>query len=758
MELLYFTDISQLQYVLDKKPLLLEQMQPITGDVVVACELERRNISFVDEWDFLGPTDIERNSGIANDLSGTWWHENLASTEYEGFSLLDAARQDMVYPLEACLNARTVYEKIFQKNHINRISGYFLPEIGVIRCGPFPTHRAVRSVSQAILFWLADKYGIQIDKLESKYPLSEGVIRKGRRFFGSVKIIASNKMDVKAAKVALVVSGGMDEAEYKTLKNIINDLLGWQSLAISQSDFLCNPLIKDEKNKNLELQSSWIGFCESVEQYQGHYPEIFANPHLKFQFQRIWDEIGLAVKCGNVFSTFLDVLQPSLIIFGHEAFTIERVLVRLAKKKGIHTVGLVHEGLGHKIGFRGGVGDADSLLVWSDIGFNALKSYGINEARLQKIGSIRYEPKLNKYLQKTRSNESEFKNRAKKRIGIPVNKSTILILTTAINTGFYTPIANPRKHRETINELITLIKSRQDLQFIIKPHRSYDYYELYRKLTELNLANLKLLESATLDEALEASDICLMINYFTTAGLEAMLSRVPVIYLNTAVYDLPEWNDILPGFVLNRIRSVSELENHIDSLLNDPAFKEGSFIEAEKLIKQVLDVKEKSAIARLLDFIQSISANSWIKQSDVKSVIQTICAEPHAKNINEELAGEFIKQHIVNQSFKNVLYVFSFLAGTYNLGVSNIYKIFNVIQSHFAQENKLSWSESNWAMFLAYISGYNLKVPGSDIPSAFKLGLFVLLHPKKFIFSNGTIKGGLMRYLTQAMTGKIIAR
>lgn len=175
MELLYFSDISQLDYVLATKPELLRQMRPITGDMVVSFELERLGIEFIDEWDFLKPEDIEKNREAAHSLSTSWWDEDLASTEYEGFLLSDAAQQDLVYPfLEASLNACVVYKRIISSYPIERLNGYFLPSVAVVRAGPAPTSRAVRSITEAILIFIAEKAKILVVKLNSPHPLSHG--------------------------------------------------------------------------------------------------------------------------------------------------------------------------------------------------------------------------------------------------------------------------------------------------------------------------------------------------------------------------------------------------------------------------------------------------------------------------------------------------------------------------------------------------------------------------------------------------------
>ncbi len=753
MELLYFTDISQVQYVLDKKPQLFEQMRPITGDIVVAYELDRLNIGFIDEWDFLEPADIEKNWEIANRLSTSWWDEINANVGYEGFSLFDATKQDMVYPIEACLNAQVVYERIFQENCIDRISGFFLPSIGVIRTGPSPIRRAAMSVSQAVLFWLAEKYNISVNKLETDCPLSQGNWVRKRFPFVNLKTSKSKKTKRLNEKIALVVYEMMTTSEHEALKNTLGKLAEWQVISIAQSD-LKQYSIEGQKDFNTEkqLQWAWEEFIKASENYNGLYPEIFTNQHLNFQFKRILDEMATAINHGNVFSTLLDILKPSVVFFGHEAFTIDRVLVRLAQKKNIPTVSFFHGGLGFKFGCRGIVGNSDSILVWNNYDVNILKSYGINESRLNKIGCIRYESELKKYIQKSPDFRKGLKKKLKHRYGISSNNPVIVVITSAINAGFSAPVANPRKHREVLKELLALIKLRKDLHFIIKAHPGNDYYELYRRMQDLNLRNLTFLENATLDEAIEVSDVCLMVNYFTTAALEAMLHRLPVIYLENAIYPLEDWVDNVPGFNLNRVHTVWELENHIDRLITDHVFREQTFTEADNIIHQIFDVNEKSTNERLFDFIKNINTSQQVPNLG-SIIVHTISGKQSSNYIGQEEIGNFLNEITLNHSIENNLHAFSFIAGINNLGISSIPKIFDTFQSHFGKENIPSWRESRWPLLSTYISGYNKGVSGGDKYSALCLIGLLLRYPKKHIHSPILIKNDVIKYLVKAIIG-----
>lgn len=759
MHLLYLTDISQLNHLRIENPQLLTHMQPITGDIVVAFELERLKIEFIDEWDYLSPQDIEHNLETANKLSKNWWDESIASTEYEGFTLASTTGNDLLYFFEACLNAATVYKKLFQTYTIDRISGYFLPNIGVIRTGPNPAHRAVRSVVQAILFWFAENNGISVNRLESRLPLSEGkLVRKHVSSQQAVDDLLAKRIPT-AEKLALIFYDGMPPSEYNTILKTINELPGWQVISISKRELAYGILFKNNSKVILGNSTSFMdAFREIINNYKGPHPEIFANPHLDFQFKRIWDEMEIAGRYGNVFSTFLDVLCPTLIIFGHEAFTIERVLVRLAKQRNIQTIGVVHEGLGNRVGFNGIIGDADSLMVWNNNGVEILNSYGVIESRLNKIGCIRYEPEFAEYNRPVSGNPEKAKSKKRKqRSDILADKPTILILTAAINTGFSVPIASPRKHREIIAELLKLITVRPDLQFIIKAHPGYDYYELYRKMVEFSPSNLLFIENISLGEVLEISDICLLINYFTTGALEAMLQRVPVIYLNNAVYDLPEWNDFLPGFKLNRISSVSELENSIDKLLNDSDYRTRTFCEANSIIFNILDVRDKTAKHRFGEFITN--KITYSKADDQRRInVLSLSKKQFLNYLDVSLSENFLQELLTKHSIAQIIFTFSFIAGANNLGITTISRVYRSFQAHFMMEKISPWKNLRWPLYYAYLSGYNKNSYSTDWFSAFLLMKIVFPNLKKHKYSSDSTKVLIIKYLATSLLGNRIIK
>lgn len=743
MELLYFSDISQLDFVRTTKPDIFKQKLPITGDMVVAFELERLGIDFIDEWNFLKPDEIRENWETAHTLSRNWWDEHLASTEYEGFSLADAAQQDLVYPFWASLNARAVYGSIFSAYPVKKISGYFLPAVAVVRTGPAPASRAVRSVTEAILLYIAEQRGIPVERLSSSLSLSTGTSAfLGRSLGGLIdqQFPVSSKM---ADKLVLVYETGMTIREHADLMAALNRVPGLKAISISQRELELGAQSGVER----DLQLFWKKFVESVPIYQGNYPEIFANKNLQFQFERIKKEMESASAYGDVFNVFLELLKPSLVIFGHEAFTIERVLVRLARNRKITTVGLVHGGFGFKFLFRGLIGEADLVLLWNEIDIEWLTSFGVDKSRLEKIGCLRYESNYIKYTKSLEIDSPKLKSTLKKRLGLNEDKPLIALVTAEINTGLTAPIAEPRRHREALRGFLALVDSRPDLQFIIKAHPSYDYFELYRRLLDPNRPNLAFLEQATLSEILEASDICLMINYCTTAALEAMLLRVPLVYLNNAVYPSDDWRDTLATTSLHRVATIDELGMCIVSLLTNSANKWSALNEADQQLRVFLGLNETAVCDRILGILKRV-----LDQPEPCHMGGLITKRRMYDFLysNEASLRKYSSELTMTHSGENLMFVFAYLAGLNNLGQSSIAKLFKLFHNKEKNAELFIWKTAKWILIQAYVIGRFSNTRRSD---SFFINLKTLipyLHsPRKFVASSVALKKSVAKYFLQ---------
>lgn len=563
MELLFISDASQLAFVQEHCPELLRAATPVVEDVVVAYELERLGLAFIDEWSFLTPAEIEANSAAAHQLATRWWDESRASTAYRGLRLASLVQQDLIYPLEACLNARTVYEKLFAALDVTQISGFFLPPTAVVRTGPLPASRAVRSVAQAVLLHMAQARSIPVRRRETGRPLSSG--RIAYKAAAPLQRAAAIQ-HAAAGQAILVYEDGMYPEELAALRRILGELPGARVVTVSQRVLgLAQELQPMAPDLSAVLDGFWRACEARCENHDGEFPEIFANRHLLFQFRSVRDEMRTAALLADAFAGFLDALAPSCVVFGHEAFARERALVATARLRGIPSLALMHGIVRPRFTYQGIVGDADAILVSNQTDADGLAAHGVAAGRIRAVGCVRFA--LEAPPTDLPADPEAARQAAKRRLGLAPDRPVVVWTTAAINASFASPVASPQQHRASILGLAELMARRPDLQFVIKAHPSYDYYGIYQSLLGLGLPNLSFPEHVTLNEVMAASDACLLINYCTTAVVDALLLRIPVIYLEQALYPLDSRKDNLAVAGLQRVADVAALEQTLDAAL-----------------------------------------------------------------------------------------------------------------------------------------------------------------------------------------------
>ncbi len=506
-------------------------------------------------------------------------------------------------------------------------------------------------------------------------------------------------------KTLLIITDGISNSEYKCLTKSNKYFKNWKIVSIRYSDLLyfynffsINTTLSDEISNTFSL------FYNNKKNYSGDYEYIFRNNYLDFQFNEIQCEITSSLNLADVFKNFLDLLQPSVIIIGHDAFTRERLLVNIAKKQGVITLGLLHSGLGFKCAFRGIVGDVDYVLVWNKIDKKFIMDYGVLENHIVIIGSLAYE-----FLEPKYHNNKIFNLSARKR-----KRKKILIITAAINSGFSGLIASQTEHIKIFNDLILYIQRRKDLEFVIKTHPSFDHYELYRQLKNFNLTNYIFDESLDLKSAIKNSDTCILLNYFTTATLDVLINNVPVIFLENAVYQLNDWctNDIYS--VIPKVKNVNELESIIDKVNNDLNFRKHVLEKSKLLLKSIIHEVENVPSKNLFLFLDSLQQTK--NESNTKNTIYPLNYFVYGvsnlelpqcfnyklfrvnRNSEDTQYSTLLKLYILGSnsgnslaSFKSLIYLFILLI--YNFDLLFKFKNFNnreVLKFFYRQINRLN--------------------------------------------------------------------
>jgi hypothetical protein len=330
--------------------------------------------------------------------------------------------------------------------------------------------------------------------------------------------------------------------------------------------------------------------------YTGPYPEIFANPHLRFQFRRIWAELSRAARLGESFLALLESTRANLVVFGYDGFIVERTLAALARGRGVPTVGLIHGGLTHTMGMQVRAGDADHFLVWGEEDVRGMTRCGVSPDRIRIVGSMRHGVGHRPQLPIAESARVE----ARRRLGLPEERPVVLMLTSD-TLGMSAPIADLLKHRQTWRDLLSLATRRPDLTFVIKPHPGWDHYEFYRRLCAGGPPNLVFLYDATLGPCVEAAAVAVLVNAITTAALDAMLLGVPVVYLRGAIYPVEATKDPLQDGAVILAHDVAAFESVLQDLLSEGDFRHRALAAFKPFLAYVVGEDPRPAAERVLD-------------------------------------------------------------------------------------------------------------------------------------------------------------
>ncbi len=592
---IFLCDTAQIPAALRLQRRLGPGARLITGDMTTAWELERRGVAFVDEHDCITGDELLRNWEIADGVAGRWWGGADTAIAGDGAPLLDAARGDLRLPIELCLDAATVYRRLLADRRIRRAHIFFVPPTAICRTQPAPGTRAAASLSQGVLRGEAERAGIEVVPACSRRPLDvEG--RRGAAAEGGPPAATAPVVAASAERTMLLLDGSLRAAETAALEQAIAGRPGWRVLRLTPWELAAGG----------SLDRPWLGAAtvrglarleEAVagSQSRGDPADMLASPYLRFQLARIVAELQSAARIGAAFGELLAVVRPALCVLGHDAFTVERVLVRVARRHGVPTAALIHGGFRPRRIYRDVTGEADRLLVWGAEDTDGLIAAGVAPERVRTVGSIIYEQR---HRPAGAAQETGIVARARAALGVPADRPLVLVLTATTTKGL-AAIARPAVHRACWRQLAALAARRPDLTFAIKPHPSYDHFELYRRLVRDGPESLVFLEDVPLPAALAAAAVTVLINYTTTAAMESVLVGVPVVLWQAGLHPGNGDDPLSAGGALI-VTNIAALEAAADRLLADTGARTAALAAAARATERILGGPGVPAIDRVV--------------------------------------------------------------------------------------------------------------------------------------------------------------
>ncbi len=265
----------------------------------------------------------------------------------------------------------------------------------------------------------------------------------------------------------------------------------------------------------------------------------------------------------SLVSSALEEISPGCVVTENDTTYYERMIVLAAKRLGIPTIVLQHGST-----FYGKACNGDGLACHAFIPITADRFFAYGEAtcdwfrnmgapanRVVATGS----PRFDVYYRERTAGE---------RAG---RKKVMLALTDVWVRGTV-----PKSHTslcvffEQIKVFMKVACGMKDVDFIVRPQDTMNRWkDLFRRELE-DCRNVTISKKGSMQEVLK--DIDVVVGHTTTALIEAVICKIPVISL-----DIGEFTDAVPLWKYGcsaRVSSYEELRDILGELLTNPAVRE----------------------------------------------------------------------------------------------------------------------------------------------------------------------------------------
>ena len=586
----------------------------VTADLHVAAALEDSRQPFLEVWSYLEAADIDRAQRLRQQLAAEWWRPFLGEIEYKGVLLADAMSRDMWDAFAMAINAHTVINRILDAEKPERLVLFADLKKATFwdpADGPYP------DVFNAVALWIARQRRLPVRRLSAKRRLSRRARspasqnrHNSRLATPTSPVLPFDLLDDSAQGTIAILLGRVDYHKQRHLIKALYESPDYNCILLRRGRYE----VPEISNQALdwtdypiwfsavppferELQEAWRRFKRQQAEYAGDFSYIFANFYLDFQFKAFWERVADAARIVDAAMLVCNGLQPDLCIFGLDASGPSVCWNRVAKLCGVTTLTIPHGVIGPASRYELLNSEADYLAVEGDYSRRALQALGRPPAAIKVVGFPGEVP-----------SSSHRGHRSK----------SVLLMTCLSGYGLVGPLANLTKLRNDWQYLSELIERRQDLHFVIKPHPRYDHYHFYRNLCAKLPSNIELREGVSLSEVFPDASVAVMVNYPSTAALEAMLTGVPLVYLRSAIYKAPGLRSALDDGGVICVDCVEDLEAVLDELISNPARRAETLEKSQTLIAQFAPYAGEASLRRILDLIEQLTSRG--KQQRVKSV------------------------------------------------------------------------------------------------------------------------------------------
>jgi hypothetical protein len=587
---------------------LLATHTVVTADLGVAMLLEDEGRNFKELWDYLSDDELESHWEEAWKVSRGW--HGIAATDLECFGAhpLLCSELEMVLPCETAINAAVAFDRFIKTERPSELVGAG-QAVPIYRNGPPPVYQGTAAIAEAVARWQCDRHQVNFWVCDARPPELERV-RPPSMFRQRIPTASHASMPPPASSdrpLLMLLDLLQNSRDLFALESELTRQGNFRVLRVSELRRSYYPIVPPlPESVEASLKKCAALSADARQRYRGGHPYIFANRHLEFQFNGVWEEIRRSCEAAAFMKPIFSLLRPDALLLGADCFTCEGFIRDIARNQGIAVGILLHSGLSITRGWRELCSPADRTFTWGEPDTQALTSVGADSKKMAAVGSLRYldlasaagHPLSSKRQDKT----------LKKRFGFAPEARVISLLTGPANLGLAMSLAHPRKHRDILRDIVRWARERPDVIILLKPHPGYDHLDCYRYLSKTFPANMRFAEGATLRDVLSISDAAFLLNQCTTAALEAM-PEIPVAFVRHGYRATPALRTSLDGDVVFHATDLAELAAWNDRLSSDASLRE-RFLSRQRafVIRASCDPSGKHPATRITEELEHVLA------------------------------------------------------------------------------------------------------------------------------------------------------
>ncbi|MCX6158535.1 MAG: hypothetical protein NTY74_11215 [Ignavibacteriae bacterium] len=526
-----------------------------TGLTIVTTNIDlyfryKEKIEIINLWKYLDENIVTFAENESVSIHDNWRLENNYSIKYDGVDIFEITKVLLKPFFKGAYHTLKSLEKLNQEYVIDEV--YINEDISKSMQVFFDNNHVLNAISKDFFI----KRGISVKNYEIEFVELRNDM-KSYNFDTSQYPFNFERLErsKNAEKVLILLSENFewdyDLAKYlqKKYDNVFV-ILRTPSRSAADSSIINQPLFfndfffqtGDFKNDVKKIDEAKNHFLVNKSNKPINYPELFSNEYLNFQYEDFFEREKTYLRDLHTFENMYKFIRPDKIYFSNSWDLGVRCMAKFAMDKGSKTYLTIHGGVVDNSGYKGRTFNTSNYLVWGKDNSNGLINAGQDEVSIQITGSMQMEywnEKVNEYNEKgkidIKSEYDNIYNLKLKREKIQIKP--VITFFTSSGGGFASHNMNEYKHIDSLKKIIEYARKREDLEFRIKPHVLFDYYEFWENMKNEIPDNLKIIKENNLLQACDEMDLGILFNVISNVAYEISLMCKPLIYLKDAVFN-----------------------------------------------------------------------------------------------------------------------------------------------------------------------------------------------------------------------------